>query len=99
MDKIKIPLVPDSVSYKTSQTTFNKSALHLMQLHHGQEPMITAPKLTPMNIHLNLTNVRTSAWNKTCADYSDLLYDWCLQNPRLIGHRTERYHPNFVGWK
>lgn len=52
--------------------------------------MIMAPKLMTMNIHLDLTNARTSAWNKTCANYSNPLCDWWLQNHRPIGHRTKR---------
>lgn len=61
-----------------------------MQLSDGQEPMIMAPKLMTTNVHLNLTNVYTTAQNKTSTDYSDHLYDWCLQSHRPIGHRTKR---------
>lgn len=61
-----------------------------MQLHDGQEPMIIASKLTTMNVLLNLTDIYTPAWNKTCTDYSDHLYDSWLQSYRRIGHRTKR---------
>lgn len=49
-----------------------------------------APKLMTMNIHLNLTNVSTSAWKKTCAEYSVPLYNSWLQNHTPVGHRTRR---------
>lgn len=55
-----------------------------------EESVIMAPKLMTTNIRLNLTNVSTSAWNKTCAEYSIHLYDLWLQNHTPIGHRTKR---------
>lgn len=36
---------------KQSSLSLTKSALHLMQLHYVQEPMIMAPKLITMDIH------------------------------------------------
>lgn len=44
-----------------------------MQFHDVQEPMIMAPKSVTMNVHLNLTNMYTTAWNKNRTDYSDPL--------------------------
>lgn len=80
MDKIKISLAPDCVSYMQ---------LKLLTQHLNKStPLLNATaccmraKINEMNIHLNLASC---AWNKTCAEYSIFLYDG-YKNHTTIGY-------------